>query len=334
MKKFFSPSRLLSLLTLITFALIACSPLQTALLFTDSKTAEYSNTLLDQKATNTFWEAFHAGQYERLKEVRTLLLAAYLEHPRNPDRSRLLGLSYLWTLSERGRVAGLGPEVTDSAILAERYLSETYQLEPSDHRLPGFIGVLKLALGSIHQDPKQTVKGYYTILDAVKLYPEFNGFVLSLGLSEQPIGSERFNESVDAMWKNLAICNGETINKNPDLATMTAQNQAFLDRASQLTPRVRNVCLNTDKAPHNFEGFFLHFGDVLVKQGQVKAAKIMYAQAKLSPTYNQYPYKKLLEQHLEFADDRAKAYQNPDPSKYPEMAGLSSVQCMICHQSK
>lgn len=333
MQKLFRRSRILFALIAIG-VLCACTPLQTALVFTKAKTAEYSNTALDQQASNTFWEAFRGGHYERLKEVRTLLLAAYLKQPRNPDRARLLGLSYLWTLSERGRLTDIGPEITDAANLAERYLSEAYALEPSDHRLLGFIGSLRLALGSIHQDRKLTVLGYFTLLDGVKLYPEFNGFILSLILSEQPVGSTDFNESVDAMWATLSACNGEAVNKNPSLVTLSTQNKALIDRTAQLTPRVRNVCLNSEKAPHNWEGFFMHFGDVLTKQGRADAAKILYAQAKLSPTYETYPFKSMLERRLEFAEDRAVAFQSPEASKHPELAGSSSVQCMICHQGQ
>ncbi len=322
------------LIAALAVGIVACSPLQTALLFTSAKTAEHVDTPLSQKANNTFWTAFHAGQYERLKELRTLLLASYLEQPRDPNRARLLGLSYLWTIAERDRDTNAGPEITDAAILAERYLLEAYKLEPSDDRLPGFIGAIRLALGSIHQDERVTVEGYYTLLDGIKLYPEFNYFTFSDSLSSQPLGSDRFTESVDAMWTNVALCLNAPVNKNPDLAALSAQSQAFLDRKDQLSPRVRNVCLNSEKVPHNWEGFFLHFGDVLVKQGRADAAKIMYQQAKISPSYSTYPFKNILERNLQNADARAKAFQNPDVSQQPEMTNASSAQCMMCHQAK
>ncbi len=335
-KQYFSSLRFLVasvLMLALAVGIVACSPLQTALLFTSAKTTEHVDTPLSQKANNTFFQAFHAGQYERLKELRTLLLVSYLEQPRDPNRARLLGLSYLWTIAERDRDTNAGPEITDAAILAERYLMEAYKLEPSDDRLPGFIGAIRLALGSIHQDERLTVDGYFTLLEGIKLYPEFNYFTFSDALSSQPLGSGRFNESVDAMWSNIAVCLNAPVNKNPDLASFTAQNTAFLAR-TDLTPRVRNVCTNTEKAPHNWEGFFLHFGDVLVKQGRAETAKIIYQQAKLSPSYATYPFKNILERNLENAEARAKAFQNPDFSQQPEMTNASSAQCMMCHQTK
>jgi hypothetical protein len=47
----------------------------------------------------------------------------------------------------------------------------------------------------------------------------------------------------------------------------------------------KRACWNSWIAPHNFEGFFLNMGDMLVKVGDWRTAQKIYANAKLSPDY-------------------------------------------------
>ncbi len=77
---------------------------------------------------------------------------------------------------ERSREANLDPRITDHAILAERYFTEAHRLNPKDHRILGWLGGVKLAMGNIHQDEKLTRTGYFMLQDSIRLYPEFNYF--------------------------------------------------------------------------------------------------------------------------------------------------------------
>ncbi len=340
--RWFNPTRALVIALGLSAVLAACtivSPTRYfALSSTPDKTVRASETPLARSAQQTFWEGFHAGRYAELPESLRLLTAAYLETPNDPELARLLGLAHLWNVSERERVQTPDPRVTDSAILSERYLQEAYRLEPKDGRLPGFIGVLRLALGSINDDPKLTTDGYLTIQDGVSAYPEFNLFVLSVGLSQLPAGSERFNESVEAMWHNFEVCANVTVSRDDTaLARLPALNQTFLDRAArnQLSDGVRRACTNTQIAPYNLEGFFMHWGDVLVKQGRTAAARTIYGLAKMTPTYQSWPYRAILEDHVANLEARAVAYKNPDPTQQPELVVASSAMaCVVCHQSK
>src|SRR5262245_41481476 len=60
----------------------------------------------------------------------------------------------------------------------------------------------------------------------------------------------------------------------------------------------KRVCWNSWIAPHNFEGFFLNFGDMLVKAGEPGLAVSMYANAKLTPDYASWPYRDVLEDRM------------------------------------
>ena len=53
----------------------------------------------------------------------------------------------------------------------------------------------------------------------------------------------------------------------------------------------KRVCWNSWIAPHNFEGFFLNMGDMLVKSGDWATAQKVYANAKLSSTYASWKHR-------------------------------------------
>jgi len=75
----------------------------------------------------------------------------------------------------------------------------------------------------------------------------------------------------------------------------------YPQRVSRLTytaPKKR-VCWNSWIAPHNFEGFFLNLGDMLVKAGDWQTAQKIYANAKLPKEYATWKYQAVLEERNE-----------------------------------
>jgi hypothetical protein len=251
------------------------------------KTAKPEPTVLSKQAREAFWETLYAGNYDRLPEVRRLLTAAYLENPRNPETSLLLAHAHLWTIAERFRLAESDPRITDHAILADKYFAEAHKLNPDDHRIIGWLGGVKLALGQIHQDERMTREGYFMLHDAVRLFPEFNSFSAGYVLSSRPREDEKFREGLDDMWRNLDLCAGERIDRsNPDYGEYMSQER---------NSGPKRVCWNSALAPHNFEGFFLNMGDMLVKNGEAVTARRIYQIARLSKDYEVWPYKTLLE---------------------------------------
>lgn len=129
----------------LLLSLAGCDAL--AVRFAPEKTADPVTTPLSDQAKQTFWDALHGGHYEQAPEALRLLTAAYLENPRQPEISLLLAHAHLWTIAERFRNQDLDPRITDHAILAERYFTEAHRLNPEDHRIPGWLGGVKLALG-------------------------------------------------------------------------------------------------------------------------------------------------------------------------------------------
>ena len=127
------------------------------------------------------------------------------------------------------------------------------------------------------------------------------------------------------MWDTFTACYGETADRNnPDITK-------YLGRATAVGPN--RACWNDWIAPHNAEGTYLYTGDLLVKQGHVAAAKIMYRNATLIKEYAQWPYKYLLADRLSAdLDGKAKLYADADPKNDPPLGGASDGHgCTYCH---
>ena len=306
-----------------TYIGIRYAPAFFAAQFAPEKTAQVSNTELAQKAKQTFWDAFYGARYDQLPEVLKLLTAAYLENPRDPQITLYLAHSHLWAISERSRRMERDPRITDHLILADKYFTEAYRLNPGDVRILGLGASVKLALGRIHQDEKLTREGYFMLLRAIEGYPEFNYFTASFVLSNLPSDSERFKEAVEYAWRNLDVCTDRRLDrKNLDYTPFMGL---------ETITGAKRVCWSTPLVPHNFEGFFLHMGDVLTKQGDLEMARRAYETAMLSESYQSWRFKSVLEARLANIEENARRFQQNDPNDQPEIMFNSSYACAACH---
>jgi len=93
------------------------------------------------------------------------------------------------------------------------------------------------------------------------------------------------------------------------------------------------VCWNSWIAPHNFEGFFLNFGDMLVKAGQPDTAVTMYGNARLAREFPAWPYRAVLEARIAGAAANVEAFRKADPAPgAPTLMIRSPFACSACHQ--
>jgi hypothetical protein len=119
-------------------------------------------------------------------------------------------------------------------------------------------------------------------------------------------------EALGWQWENIDVCIGARIDRsNPDY-------KAYLHLATTTGPN--RVCWNGTIAPHNFEGFFLNMGDMLVKSGDWRTAQILYRNAKLSPTFAAWPFTQVLEQRIVAAESNVAAF-NASPGDGNAPAG-------------
>jgi hypothetical protein len=179
--------------------------------------------------------------------------------------------------------------------------------------------------GTIHKDEKLVRRGYYTMKDAVAAWPEFNYFTSGYGAGALPHDSPRFREGLEAQWRNLDVCVGEQVDRvNPDYTR-------YMRLETNEGPK--RVCWNSWIAPHNVEGFFLSFGDMLVKAGDPATAVTMYRNARLSPEYASWPYRNLVDDRIANATRNVEAFRRrPTPPDGPTMMVQSRYACMGCHE--
>jgi hypothetical protein len=306
-----------------------------AVKFAPKKTAKASDSELSRRAQKYFHESLSGGHYENLPEALRLLTAAYLQNPRDPSISFQLGMAHLWKVAERSREAKSDPTITDHLILADKYLTEAHRLDPSDLRIPGFEGSVKMALGSLHQDEALKRKGYFILKDAMKAYPEFNFFTMSFVLSNAPRTEPRFEEAVDYAWKNVEVCVGHRVGRTAaDVRRLADSFRTALSPSAAIAGGSQDkACLNPPTAAHNMEGFLLHMGDILVKKGDVETAREIYALAKTAPTYASWPYGDVLEKRIEQAGERARQFASGAKPE-PELMFQSPYACVGCHATR
>ena len=291
------------------------------------KTASRDRSEAAQKADQLFWATLHGGRYDDITRALEVLTAAYLANPADAVTAAHVGWLHIWRLSENARLDKVPATITDDAVLAHKYFAEASQLDPAEARYLGFLASSMLADGNVHKDETLTRRGYYTMLDAINAWPEFNLFTAGYVMSRQPPESARFKQALEWQWQNLDVCVGENVDRrNFDYGR-------YMALATKNGPK--RVCWNSWIAPHNFEGFFLNLGDMLVKAGDWQTAQKVYAAARLSDTYAQWKYRDVLERRIADAQANVVAFNRSDGAAdktFQRIMIATPFACMVCHQ--
>ena len=292
-----------------------------------TKQASSARTEASVKADELFWQTFHAGRYEDIPAGLQALAGAYLADPNDATTAAHIGWLHIWRLGESARLDQVPPTITDDAVLARRYFQEAVNLNPHEPRYLGFLASATQAEGSIHKDEKITRRGYYMMLDAINAWPEFNLFTGGYVASRLPADSKQFRQALQWQWQDLDVCvSGKVDRTNPDFARYMAM---------ETTEGHKRACWNSWIAPHNLEGFFLNMGDMLVKAGDWQTAKTIYADAKLSSTYQQWKFRDVLEGRIAAAQANVTVFNESaagtDKSRQRIMIA-TPFACMACHQ--
>ena len=238
------------------------------------KSAQPDQSPNAKAANSAFWDALHQGRYDDIPRVLEGLEAVYLENPRDPITTAHIGFAHTWRLAERARLDHVSPSITDEVVLAHKYFGEAVRLSPRDARFRGFLASLELAEGNIHKDEKLTRRGYFDMMNTKDAWPEFNLFTAGYSMSQLPHTDERYAEALDYQWKTLDVCAEKKVDRR------TGDFSKYMVKETTVGPK--RACYNSSIAPHNFEGFFLNMGDMVVKAGYPTVARKVYAHAKLS----------------------------------------------------
>jgi hypothetical protein len=288
------------------------------------KQAAKTRSVAALKADELFWQTFHNGEYESIPNALEALTAAYVQTPNDAVTAAHIAWLHNWRISERARRDSVPATITDDMMLARRYFQEAVKLDPSEARYLGFLAGNTLAEGNLHKDEQLTREGYFMLLDSIKAWPEFNLFTGGYIMSRLPADSPRFKEGLEWQWRTLDECTQEKFDRtNPDYSKYMSKET----REGRKRP-----CWNSWIAPHNFEGFFLNMGDMLVKSGDWQTAQKIYANAKLSKEYASWKYQAVLEDRIKQAQGYVALFNAPNEMAKPRMMINSEFSCMGCHQ--
>lgn len=295
-----------------------------AVLFAPPKKATGARSHAALQADDLFWHTFHSGAYDEIPRVLEVLTAAYLEIPTDAVTAAHIAWLHNWRMAERARLSTIPATITDHTILARRYFEEAVKLDPSDPRTQGFLAGHTIAEGTLQKDERLIRRGYSMLLDAIEAWPEFNLFTAGYVMSRLPADSPRFQVGLEWQWRNLDVCVQEHIDRtDPDY-------EKYLPL--EIAEGTKRVCWNSWIAPHNFEGFFLNMGDMLVKSGDWQMAQKIYANAKYSRDYATWKFAALLETRIAQAQENVAVFNGTQGAPVRPMMINSAFACMGCHQ--
>jgi hypothetical protein len=280
-----------------------------------------------QNADALFWSTLHGGRYDEIQPVLDALTAAYLANPADAVTAAHIGWMHMWRLSESTRLERTPATITDDAVLARKYFQEANRLDPAEARYLGFLAGSTMAEGNIHKDERLIRRGYFMLMDSIEAWPEFNLFTAGYVLSRQPPDSSRFRQALEWQWQTLDLCVGEKVDRR------SLDYARYMSLATTSGPK--RVCWNSWIAPHNFEGFFLNMGDMLVKAGDLQTARAVYAAARLSDTYAQWKYRDVLELRIRNAEANVKHFNANDTTSdkvHQRLMISTPFACMGCHE--
>ena len=272
-----------------------------------------------------FWDALHAGAYERIDALLESHAQVLVATPGDASTAAHKGWLHAWRLAERARAAPAA-RITEHATLARVLFDDAARLKPEDARILGFAAGFTMTEATIAGDQKALRRGYYRMKDAVAAFPEFNLFTSGYTMSSGASDSAAFREGLEQQWATLDVCFGERV----------ARQSPRLDKylALRTTEGTKRVCWNSWIAPHNWEGFFLNFGDMLARARDRPNARAMYEAARLSETYSQWPWREVLERRLAHLDELPDRLERAaaDEREWTPMV-KSAFACSGCHQA-
>jgi hypothetical protein len=266
---------------------------------------------------------------------------AYLENPNDPNLALHIAHLHFWKVAERFRLGQeISPNISDELTLAKKYFQEAQKLQPDDNRIKGWLAGAALAEASIHNDEKDKRAAYYQGLDAIKAYPEFNYFSIGFLFSNLEYSDVKFKDAINWYFKSMDLAYHTSVDRdNPDIKNFLSIG------ASEKNIKLKRAVWNSSIVPHNVEGFYLNFGDFLVKYGKTDLAKNIYNNIKLVPSYKEWPFKYLLEDRLKNISNNVEKFRKNSTNEVQKMALtgniatiesssmiFNSYSCMICHQ--
>lgn len=254
-------------------------------------------------ATVMFKAALRAGNRDMRAAAIDALDAATKATPGEEELELLLGLGHLWRLAEP--LAGEDAPLTQlgDAVAARDHLKTAYQLCPTDHRIPAWLGPILVRFGRNLNDMAMVEEGLMVLDQGIAAYPSFVLFSKLLVYADAPREDPDFQNALDAVLANVDAC-----------------------AATPNDPACTNMIV-----PHNREGGILFLGDVLTKALKRDEAEAAYTGGMAEPGFATWSYQSELTDRLDNLDARIELYSNASTDDDPIAAWGQANQCALCH---
>jgi hypothetical protein len=316
-------------LLIITVTIASCTFFATT--STEEKTYEISKSELSKSSNKYFWDNFHQGNYDSIPIIVAKLETALIANPNDLITTTHLGFVQSWAFAERQRLNQPQTNTIEHIIIARKFFEESNLMNPHDMRVLGFFADLTLAEGTILNNKKEQVKGFFIGKKAINEWPQFNKFTLGYFFSNLDTTDKHFKKGLAWQYETIDDCACETNTKRTDYKSAVQKIKKSKD------PQIFRACWNSWITPHNWEGFCLNWGDMLVKNGEVEEALRIYKLARESDTYNEWPYKDVLEKRIVDRQQNVKLFNTPvDETNLKNQKVImlnSAMACMACHQT-
>jgi hypothetical protein len=268
---------------------------------------------------NTAYQALVTGAPDEAPALVQAVDAVVQQDPSDGRATLYSGFMRLWEMDQGG--LGLAQLLETSTTAVARF-ALARQLLPDDDRAPGILGLTRVRVGKAIGDSNMVNQGMSDLDAGIAVFPTYAHFLRAQATDTAPGSSTDFADVVTHMFAVLDACQ-----QAPDASGVYAYPPGPFDAK-------RRLCNDEGLVLHVFEGFFLHFGDYLLKAGwAADKVRPIYRSAMSSPTFGHWPFASLLQQRIDQADQRAALYADSDPTNDPTLFSASGQQCLGCHQN-
>ncbi|MBM4374097.1 MAG: hypothetical protein FJ095_03360 [Deltaproteobacteria bacterium] len=236
------------------------------------------------------------------------LAASTDAHPDAAEAWLLLGLGHLWSVAEPPSDIDLAT-IGATAFKAKEELEKAYELCPTDHRIPAWLGPIGARMGETLKNEAMFDEAIAVLDKGIEEYRAFVLFSRMLVFANRPKTDSDFQQALSAVVDNIGAC---------EAAPTDSSLHLILDPA----------CNNSPHAYHNIEGSSVFLGDVFAKAGRKEDALASYSFGKLAPNYADWKWKSLLDERIAGLDERVAAYDTDAPK---DEAWNRNDQCVLCH---
>lgn len=243
--------------------------------------------------------------------------------PTNYRNTFIYGAANFWWIAEAGRPdAGVDPLLIISLAIPNILSSFPDVVQHDPKGAPGASALL----GAFLSDAGFDKKAGSALIDSAAKYAPHVGLFQQMWIRRFAAADDSTTaQSVAYGFKWWEWCLGAPIDHN---------NPDFTGKVKPPTNGPYGFCWGSARVPHGYEGAWMIFGDLLVKSGNLKAARRAYENATLGVNYSRWKHRSDLEQRL--ASDltqRYATYGSHDPANWATI-GNTSYGCTQCHASK